>query len=66
MSHFCRLSLISRLSWVLWAPMFSRSAAVWSTEYFSVSSYEEVMCTGLEWNKRKCRRTLLPLYQCWW
>ena len=68
MSHFCHLSLISQLSWVLWAPMFSRSAAVWSTEYFSVSSYKEVMCTGLGWNKRTMQENITSnaWYQCRW
>ena len=61
MSHFCCLSLISRLSWVLWAPMLSRSAAVWSPEYFSVSSYEEVRCTGLRWNKRSMQEKITSI-----
>jgi len=56
MSHFCRLSLISQLSWVLWAPMLSRSAAVWSTEYFSVSSYKE-----LRWNKRTMQEKIASI-----
>jgi len=51
----------SWLSWVLWAHMFSRSAAVGSTEYFSVSSYEEVMCTGLRWNKRTMQEKITSI-----
>ena len=63
MPHFCCLSLISRLSWVLWAPMLSRSAAVWSTDYFSISSYEELMymCTGLRWNKRSMQEKITSI-----
>jgi len=38
--------------------MFSRSAAAGSTEYFSVSSYEEVMCTGLGWNRRTMQKNI--------
>ena len=37
-AHFLLLSLISLPSWELWTRMFSRSAAVRSTEYFKVSS----------------------------
>jgi len=46
---------------LLWASMFSRSAAVWSTEYFSVSIYEEVMCTGLRWNKRAMQKKITSI-----
>jgi len=56
MSHFSHLSLISRLSWVLWALMLSRSAAVWSMDYFSVSSYKE-----LRWNKRTMQEKIASI-----
>ena len=68
-SHFTIILYVSLLLLVLdlsaklgtLGSMFSRSAAVGSTEYFSVSSYEEVMCTGLRWNKRTMQEKITSI-----